>query len=76
MSDSVWYNCLNRCEDFRECETHVCSIFFQSKAGKVAALLSAASAQNEALAAFRKKMISNLARGGLWDMSGEFVILA
>ena len=50
----------------------ICSFLFQVEAGKVAKSLSAASAGNAALAAFRKKMITNLAYGGVLDMVGFF----
>ncbi|EGB04316.1 hypothetical protein AURANDRAFT_67320 [Aureococcus anophagefferens] len=45
----------------------VCAIFFQSQASKVAVSLMNSSNDNAAIVAFRKKMMLNLARGGIFD---------
>jgi len=53
----------------------ICACYFQFEAGKVARLLSVAFEGNEALKAFRTKMIKNLAYGGIWDSIGFFAVL-
>ncbi|EGB03455.1 hypothetical protein AURANDRAFT_68003 [Aureococcus anophagefferens] len=51
------------------------AMIFQREAGKVVDNLAAGGSTNAALVAFRKKMITNLARGGLSDIAGYFFVL-